>query len=85
MVTHVFELYENPGRSSDGFVVPLEGGCLCEKDDDGNLEFWVGHTNYPAPYWNRWGWTRRVGEVVEGPKYFWWYGQWASRRVVTRS
>ena len=77
MVTHVFELYENPGRSSDGFVVPLEGGCLCEKDDDGNIEFWVGYTSYPAPYWNRWGWTRRVGDVYEGPKFFWWYGEWA--------
>ena len=65
------------GRSSQGFVVPPDGGFL-ELDllPLDRREFWIGWTNYPAPYWNLWSWVRQAGDDFEGPWYLWWYGEW---------
>jgi hypothetical protein len=65
------------GRSSQGFVVPPDGGFL-EMDllPLDRREFWEGRTNYPAPYWNRWTLRRMHGRTIEGPFHLWWYGEW---------
>ena len=68
------------GWAHEGFVVPPEGGYVKRWDATGNKEFWTAGTNYPAPYWNEWIWSRhprRGGAPFEGPFTIWWYGDWA--------
>ena len=67
------------GWEHEGFVVPPEGGYVRRHDVNGNIEFWGAQTNYPAPYWNEWIWTRHLLRGVgpfEGPFRIWWYGEW---------
>ena len=76
----VLEICDLWGNVLDGYLVPHFGGTVLQ-DYDGNSEYWIGWTNYPAPYWNRWSWTRTTGDgerwsVCEGPFHLWWYGMY---------
>ena len=64
------------GRTDEGFLVPPTGGYVEQEDAWGRRELWLGWTNYPAPYWNRWTWRRMHGRTIEGPFGLWWYGEW---------
>ena len=66
-------------RSSDGVVVPPDGGYLVQEDWLGRLEIWLAWTNYPAPYWNEWSMIRQRADndyVEPGSLTLWWYGEW---------
>ena len=73
---------DHRGNELDSWVVPPEGGTVQRNELHGNLEHWIGWTNYPAPYWNKWNWFARVEDEVYGAYTLWWYGQWIPHFMV---
>ena len=76
------EVMDHWGHVLDGCLVPPHGGSVLQEDYDGNREYWIGWTNYPALYWNEWSWFVWVGDVSYGAYTLWWYGEWSPHFMV---
>ena len=76
------EVMDHRGREMVNRLVPPDGGCVSQDLCNGNREFWIGWTNYPAPYWNEWNWFVWVGDVSYGAYTLWWYGEWIPHFMV---
>jgi len=82
VLSNTMEVRDLRGKVLDGWIVPPDGGSVQQKGLNGNLEYWIGWTNYPAPYWNEWNWFVWVGDEVYGAYTLWWYGTWMARFMV---